>query len=125
MSKIIERRFWLLLSVYERLTQDESVAIRARDFDTVDSIHARKPAVLEELCGMGARVGFDRKTAELGVRIERLTATETANAELIVEMLGEARLERQNLEVARQRLRSLNTLYAPESARAEGFCVHG
>ena len=69
--------------------------------------------------------GFDRRTADLGARIERLTAAETANAESMATMLGEARLERQNLEVARQRLRSLNTLYGPEATREQGFCVHG
>lgn len=125
MSKILERRFWRLLRDYERLTQDESVAIRARDFDALDSLHARKPAVLEALCALGVQAGFDRRTADLGARIERLTAAETANAESMATMLGEARLERQNLEVARQRLRSLNTLYGPEATREQGFCVHG
>lgn len=125
MSKILERRFWRLLRDYERLTQDESVAIRARDFDAVENIHARKPAVLAALCTIGAQAGFDRRTADLGARIERLTAAETANAEIMATMLGEARLERQNLEAARLRLRSLNTLYGPEPAREQGFCVHG
>lgn len=125
MSRNLERRFWRLLSAYERLTQDEAVALRERDFDALGSIHARKPAVLEEMCAVAARTGLDRRTAELGLRIEKLTVAETANAETLETMLGAARIERQSLDVARQRLRSLSTLYGPEPSSQPGFCVHG
>ena len=125
MSKTLEQRFWRGLAAYERLTDDESVAIRARDFDAVEDIHSRKPALLDELCALAAGAGLSRRTPALSCRIERLTTTETANAEAMATMLGEARRERQNLELARQRLRSLSTLYGPEPTRQQSFCVHG
>ncbi|KAB2648379.1 MAG: hypothetical protein DVB27_01030 [Verrucomicrobia bacterium] len=125
MSKTMEQRFWRGLAAYERLTDDESVAIRARDFDAVEDIHSRKPALLDELCVLAAGAGLSRRTPALSCRIERLTTTETANAEAVATMLGAARRERQNLELARQRLRSLSTLYGPEPTRQQSFCVHG
>lgn len=125
MSKTLEERFWRGLAAYERLTDDESVAIRARDFDAVEDIQSRKPALLDELCVLAAGAGLSRRTPALSRRIERLTTTEAANAEAVATMLGEARRERQNLELARQRLRSLSTLYGPEPTRQQSFCVHG
>jgi len=124
-SKALEQRFWRGLAAYERLTADEAVAIRARDFDAVEDFQSRKPALLDELCVLAAGAGLSRRTPALSSRIEHLTAIETANAEAVAAMLGEARRERQNLDLARQRLRSLNTLYGPEPTRQQSFCVHG
>lgn len=125
MSQAQELRFWRGLVAYERLTDDEAVAIRARDFDAVESIHARKPVLLDELCVLASAAGLSRQTPALSTRIERLTAAENANAEAVATMLGQARLERQSLDLARQRLRSLSTLYGPEPNRQQSFCVHG
>ena len=125
MSKALEQRFWRGLAAYERLTDDESVAIRARDFDAVADLQSRKPALLDELGVLAAGAGLSRRTPALSSRIERLTATETANAEAVATMLGEARRERQSLDLARQRLRRLHTLYGPEPTRQQSFCDHG
>ena len=125
MSEELEQRFWRGLAAYERLTDDEAVAIRARDFDSLEDLQSRKPGLLDELCVLAAGAGLSRRTPALSGRIERLTATETTNAEAVATMLGEARRERRSLELARQRLRSLSTLYGPEPARQHGFCVHG
>ena len=121
----MEQRFWRGLAAYERLTDDESVAIRARDFDAVEDIHSRKPALLDELCVLAAGAGLSRRTPALSCRIERLTTTETANAEAVATMLGAARRERQNLELARQRRRKLFSVKAAEvrrKARWMGAC---
>ncbi len=125
MSNALELRFWRGLAAYERLTDDEAAAVRARDFAAVEDIQSRKPALLDELCVLASGAGLSRRTPALSSRIERLTATETANAEAVAAMLGEARRELQSLDLARQRLRSLNTLYGPEPTRQQSFCVHG
>jgi hypothetical protein len=124
-SAELGQRFWRLLTDYERLTQDESVAIRARDFDAVDSLQGGKPALFDELCGLAARIGLDRQNAALSTRLDALTALETASEKALAAMLDETRTERQNLDSARQRLRSLNTSYGPDPRQHQAFCAHG
>jgi hypothetical protein len=121
----LERRFWRLLTDYERLTQDESVAIHARDFDAVDGLQARKPPVLKELCALAGKTGLNRQNAPLAKRLAALERLETSSEEALATMLDESRTERQNLDSARQRLRSLHTSYGPDSHRPQAFCAHG
>lgn len=125
MSTDCERRFWRLLTDYERLAQDESVAIHARDFDAVESIQSRKPALFDELCGLAAKAGLNRQNATLSIRLDALTTLETASSTALAAMLNEARTERQTLDAARQRLRGLNTSYGPDPHRAQTFFAHG
>lgn len=120
-----EQRFWRLLTDYERLTQDESVAIHARDFDAVDSLQARKPPLLEELCILAGKTGLNRQNATLSTRLDALSALETSSSEALAAMLDESRAERQNLDSARQRLRGLHTSYGPDPRRPQAFCAHG
>ena len=125
MSTDCERRFWRLLTDYERLAQDESVAIHARDFDAVESIQPRKPPLLEALCSLAREAGLNRQNTTLSTHLDALTALETASSAALAAMLSEARTERQNLDAARQRLRGLNTSYGPDPHRQQGFCAHG
>ena len=125
MSTELERRFWRLLTDCERLTQDESVAIYARDFDAVDSLQSRKAALLEELCGLAAKTGLNRQNATLSTRLDALAALGSSSGKALAAMLDETRTERQNLDSARQRLRGLNTSYAPDPCRPQAFCAHG
>ena len=120
-----ERRFWRLLTDYERLAQDESVAIHARDFDAVDSLQVRKPPLLDELCALAEKVGLNRGNAALSKRLDALAAIETGSEAALAAMLDGSRLERQNLDSARQRLRSLNTSYGPDPSWHRAFSAHG
>ncbi len=125
MSTKLEQRFWRLFTDYERLTQDESVAIHARDFDAVDKLQSGKPALFEELCGLAAKVGIDRRNTVLSTRLDALTTLETASEQRLAVMLRETRAERQNLDLVRQRLRGLNSSYGPDSRRPQAFHAHG
>lgn len=125
MSTKLEQRFWRLLTDYERLTQDASVAIHARDFDAVDRLQSLKSALFDELCGLAARIGLNRQSAALSVRLDALTTLETASEKALATMLDESRAERRNLDQARQRLRGLNSSYGPDSRRPQAFHAHG
>lgn len=118
-------RFWRLLTDYERLTQDESVAIHMRDFDALDRLQSLKPALFDELCGLAAPLGLDRQNPALALRLDALAKREAASAAALAMMLDEGRTERQNLDAARLRLRGLNTSYGPEARPAQAFCAHG
>lgn len=125
MKTEFERRFWRLLSDYERLAQDESVAIHAQDFDAVDSLQARKPPLLDELCALAGEIGLNRGNAALAERLDALTSLETSSESALAAMLDGSRTERQNLDAARQRLRSLNTSYGPDPRWHRAFSAHG
>ena len=120
-----ERRFWRLLSDYERLAQDESVAIGAQDFDAVDSLQVRKPPLLDELCALAGKMGLNRENTGFSTRLDALTALETASEAALAAMLDGSRIERKNLDSARQRLRSLNTSYGPDPRWHRAFSEHG
>jgi len=118
-------KFWRLLLDYERLTQDESVSIHARDFDAVATIQVRKPAILEALHKLSRSEGFNLRHPLLVNRIEELVALEQSSAKALNFMITAARAERQSIEAASQRLRSLNASYTTHSHEHKTFCAHG
>ncbi len=125
MNTEAERRFWRLLTDYERLAKDESVAIHARDFEALESIQTRKPALLDALCALAGNGGPDRAHPALSARLDALTALGDACSEALATMQRDARTERRNLDAARQRLRGLNTTYGPDPRQQQAFCAHG
>jgi len=118
-------KFWRLLLDYERLTQDESVNIHARDFDTVAAIQAKKPPILEALHKLSRSEGFNLRHPLLVSRIDELVALEQSSSQALHSMINAARAERQSIEVASQRLRSLNSSYTTHSHEHQTFCAHG
>lgn len=116
-----ERDFWRLLADYERLTQNESVALGAQDFDEVASIQSCKNSLLVRLTATASEAGLDRRTAELARRIDIVIASEERNEKLAGEMVARAGLERQSLDAARMRLRELGSIYLPEKAGRTAF----
>ena len=118
-------KFWRLLLDYERLTQDESVSIHARDFDAVAAIQAKKPPILEALHKLSRSEGFNLRHPLLVSRIEELIALEQSSAQALQSMIAAAQAERQSIEVASQRLRSLNASYTTHSHEPQTFCAQG
>ena len=113
--------FWRLLADYERLTQNESAALGARDFGEVAAVQSCKDFLLAELIATARAAGLDRSSAELARRIDLLIASEERNAKLVGEMVAHAILERQSLDAARMRLRELGSIYLPEKAERTAF----
>ena len=116
-----ERNFWRLLTDYERLTQNESAALGAQDFDEVAAIQSCKDSLLLKLTTTAREAGLDRRTVELARRVDLLIASEERNLQLVGERVARAGLERQSLDAARMRLRELGSIYLPEKADRTAF----
>ena len=116
-----EQDFWRLLTEYERLTQNESASLGAKDFDGLAAIHSSKDALLAKLIATAHEAGLDRRSAQLARRIDLLIASETRNEKLLGEMVARACLERQSLDAARLRLRELGSIYLPEKSERTAF----
>ena len=118
------RNFWRLLADYERLTQNESVSLAARDFVEVESIQSCKDLLLVKLESYASEAQLDRRNAELSSRIDVVIESERRNEKLIGAMVARAGLERRSLEAARQRLRELGGAYLFEKSRRTAFSAH-
>ena len=118
------RNFWRLLADYERLTQNESVSLAARDFVEVESIQVCKDSLLVKLESYASEAHLDRRNAELSSRIDLVLASERRNEKLVGAMVARAGLERRSLEAARQRLRELSSAYLTEKSGRTAFSAH-
>jgi DNA repair ATPase RecN len=120
---LAEHDFWRLLGDYERLTKNESAALLAGAFDDLAAIQDLKEPVLETMRTFAQAAGLDRRNSELARRVDQLLIHAERNKKLIETMLKRARVEGQNLDSARQRLRGLGTAYRPEESPA-AFSTH-
>jgi len=100
-----------LLGEYERLTTDEAAAVRARDFPALAEIHAFKPQLLAEIVAEAGREHIDRKVAWFNERLDRLAELERENVNFAARVLAQLRVQRENLDQARKRLRGLGNAY--------------
>jgi len=100
-----------LLGEYERLTRDEGVALRARDFSALAQIQAFKPALLTAIVDEGAALGLDRRVLWFGDCLLALAARERDNLNLAAHGLRQLTIQREHLAAARQRLRGLGQAY--------------
>jgi hypothetical protein len=104
-------RLHRLLGEYERLTRDEGVALRLRDFSRLAEIHAFKPALLVAIIEEGTAQGLDRRVLWFDDCLLALTALERDNVNLAARGLRQLNIQRENLESARKRLRGLGHAY--------------
>jgi hypothetical protein len=121
----VEPRLWRLLSDCERLSQDEWVALREHDFDTVDRIQTAKAALFVDLQLLSAQSQCQPRDEALVSRFAGLIAAEERNLLQVNSMLGEARVARQDLFAANQRLRELAIGYGSEIPSPIHFLAHG
>ena len=117
--------FWRLLRDYERLTSDETTALRNRDFEAVASAESLKPVLFSALREIGAALGYDRSDPVLRNRLELLAIHERANLAFVGKLLAQAASERRNLNALLLRLRGIDHTYAVAGARAEAFFAQG
>jgi hypothetical protein len=104
-------RLGRLLGEYERLTRDEAVALKGRDFAALAAIHSFKPELLEEIIREGAAQGLDRRVLWFNERLLTLAALERDNVNFAARVLVQLSQQRENLEAARKRLRGLGHAY--------------
>jgi hypothetical protein len=100
-----------LLGEYERLTRDESAALRSRDFARLGEIHAFKPELLTAIVEEGSSLGLDRHVMWFDDCLLALAALERDNVNFAARGLMELNAQLDSLEAARKRLRSLGHAY--------------
>jgi hypothetical protein len=103
--------FWRLLADYERISSDETTAIRGEDFETAATIQALKAVLFAALEDGGRDLGIDRRHASFEARLEKIAAGERANEAFVKKLLARNAAERRTLETARSRLRGLLHAY--------------
>ena len=118
----LDQDFWRLLGDYERLTRDETTAIRERDFSALEEANKTKLLIFAELLKIGGMLGLDRGHATLGGRLTLLGEAEQHNVALVRDGIAKSRLEFKMLHAASMRLRAIEHVYATEShgANSEG-----
>jgi len=109
----MEETFWRLLSDFERLTQDEAVALRERNFPYLNRVQESKQDILPKLCELSAELGLSTADPRLKPRIEKVMAAVQENARLAAVFLEENAFERTRAEHALRRLGGVRKTYGP------------
>ena len=112
--------FWRLLADYERISRDETTAIRGEDFETAATIQALKALLLATLEDSGRSLGIDRREASFHARLEKIAAAARANQLFVKQLLARNAAERRTLDTARSRLRGLLHSYVSTKAPGSG-----
>lgn len=99
--------FWRLLADYERISRDETTAIRGEDFETAAAIQALKAVLFATLEDTGRDLGIDRRQPSFHERLEKIAVGERANQAFVKQLLARNTAERKSLDTARSRLRGL------------------
>lgn len=99
--------FWRLLADYERISRDETTAIRGEDFETAAAIQALKAVLFSTLEDNGRDLGIDRRQSSLHERLEKIATGERANLDFLKQLLARNAAEKRSLDASRSRLRGL------------------
>ncbi len=110
--------FWRLLGDYERTCNDETVALRAEDFQSAETIQILKATLFAALQESSRELGIDRSHPAFHERLEAIASGERANEVFVQHLLASNVAEQKSLHAALARLRWLQHSYA--SARPEG-----
>lgn len=112
----MDTKFLRLLGDFERLTQDESTALRERNFPYLADIHRTKAEILLDLCELSRSRGIDFLAPSLKGRIRNLIESEKANIKLLDDYMTANIAARHNAQAATRRLRSLGRVYTIDAA---------
>ena len=93
--------FWRLLGDYERISRDETTAIRGEDFETAATIQALKAVLFATLENTGRDLGIDRRQASFDERLEKIASGERANQAFVKQLLARNIADRKTLEIGR------------------------
>lgn len=118
--------FWRLLGDYERICNDETVALRAEDFQSAATIQTLKATLFAALQENGRELGIDRRQSTFHERLEAIASGERANDAFIEQLLTRNAAEQKSVHAALTRLRGLQHSYAPaRPAESGSFFARG
>lgn len=103
---------WRLLDDYERLTQDESVALRGHDFACLEAIQECKRALVKSLCELAKAMGGLHEEPVFRRRWEAVMEMQNANAYLAAALLRELEERRRELDQTSGQVRGVARTYA-------------
>jgi hypothetical protein len=116
-----EKKFWRLVGDYERLTSDETVALREVNLAALARLQEQKSVVSDAVLELAAQGGMPLPPD----RFERLMARQKANLAITQEQLARLSCERQNLTTAGQRLSHVGRAYKHDSGSASALLAKG
>ena len=112
---------WRLLDDYERLTLDESVALRGHDFACLEAIQECKRALVKSLCELAKAMGGLQEEPAFRQRWEAVMEMQNANAYLAAALLRELEERRRELDATSGQVRGVARTY---TSKAETGSVH-
>ena len=116
--------FWEMLVAYEEATILEARAINGRDAVQLEQLGLRKAQLLKRMEEQAARLGLDRRHAELRDRLEALQNAERMNLEVLSELIGQMKGAGEEVQITRRKLSSLRGVYASGPCDS-GFYAEG
>jgi hypothetical protein len=114
---------WRLLADYERLTQDESVALRSHDFACLEAIQECKRALVKGLCDLAKAMGGLDDEPFFRERWSAVLEKQSANAYLAAALLRELEEQRRELEATGGQVRGVARTYAAPQGSGGGLAV--
>jgi len=114
----MEAKFYRLLSAYEKLTVEETTALRERNFVYFSSIRDTKPLILPEMLELAKALEIHTKDPTVKDRMLKIIQMGQANTQLVEGYLAENNATRQNAMAAIKRLKSLSRIYNQDTATA-------
>lgn len=108
----MEAKFYRLLTAYEKLTVEETTALRERNFVYFSNIRETKPRILPELLELATALDIKVKDPSVTERMLKIIETGQANTRLVEGYIAELTATRQNAIAAAKRLKSLSTIYS-------------
>ena len=107
-----QTKFWRLLTDYEALTRQETVAVWHRNYPSLEEAQRLKAAIFPVLTRLGLELHLNRQNCpELRQRLEAVSATEATNLEAITMQRAEAHRRLGELAASRQRLHKVGKNY--------------
>jgi hypothetical protein len=111
----METKFWRLLSAFENLTNEETAALRERNFRYFTSLHETKTEILPELLRLAEGAGICTNDPYLKSRMVKLMEAVQTNAVLVEGHLAENTAAQQKARAAVRRLRSFSRTYSTKT----------
>ena len=107
-----QAKFWRLLTDYEALTRQETVAVWHRDYPSLEEAQRLKGIIFPVWQRLGEELGLNRSNSpELERRLEAISAAEAVNLEALDVQRQAAQARMGELSATRQRLNSVGRNY--------------
>jgi len=107
----METKFYRLLSAYEKLTVEETTALRERNFVYFSNIRETKSRILPELLELATTLDIKVKDPSVTARMLKIIEMGQENTHLVEGYITELTVTRQNAIAAAKRLKSLSAIY--------------